>query len=51
MGHGVSYCCITGEGLNTGQSVVAVLPGIVLARAPVIFDPVKFAVELRIEHY
>jgi hypothetical protein len=28
-----------------------VLPSIVLARAPVIFNPVKFTVELRIEHY
>jgi hypothetical protein len=42
----VSYCCITGQGLNTGQSVVAVLPGTVLASAPVIFAPVEFAVEL-----
>jgi hypothetical protein len=38
----VSYCCITGEGFNRYRAecrVVAVLPGIVFARAPVILRP------------
>jgi hypothetical protein len=47
----ISYRCITEDGVNTSESVVAVLSSIVLARAPVIFDPVKFTVERRREHY
>jgi hypothetical protein len=49
----VSYYCIqvTGAGLNTGQSVVAVFSCTVFARAPVILNPIKFTVELGIKHH